>query len=94
VGEILDRDAARYVGWCWRRQGQYWTKPPFHVTGSGTIALASTTDARTWMKLEAAYLAWYQRKVDGLGIVLLDEPVGLRRIDLDGCRDPQRPVRG
>ena len=89
VGVILDESAVRYCGWKWeRRVDGSWTKPPFSLDPAGAPRLASTSDPTTWLPLEAAWLGWSLRDFDGLGIVLLDEPRGLRRVDLDGCRNP------
>jgi primase-polymerase (primpol)-like protein len=89
VGTILDTTARRYLGWKWqRRPDGSWTKPPFSLDSQGNPRLASTADPTSWLSLEAAWLSWSLRDFDGIGIELLDEPRGLRRIDLDGVRNP------
>jgi primase-polymerase (primpol)-like protein len=90
VGDILDPIAKRYLGWKWElpKDRQKWTKPPLFVTDQGEVRNASTTDPSTWLTLEQAWLGWSMGQFDGIGIELLDEPVGLRRIDLDGVRNP------
>lgn len=88
VGVILDRVPRRYLGWKWEWRDGKWTKPPYSLDAQGNPRLASTSDPTTWMPLEAAWLGWSLRDFDGIGIELLDEPRGLRRIDLDGVRNP------
>lgn len=91
VGAILEATTRRYVGWCWRKDGARWTKPPFRLSPSGQPLLTDVTNTGPWLELEAVWLGWRKGVFDGLGIVLLeDEP--LRRIDLDGVRDPATGV--
>jgi len=89
VGSILDTRARRYLGWKWQqRTDGKWTKPPFGLDSRGNLRPASTSDPTSWLPLETAWLGWSLRDFDGIGVELLDEPQGLRRIDLDGVRDP------
>lgn len=88
VGAILDPDKRRYLGWLWRKEGRGWTKPPFHLSLAGSAVFASVDDEKTWMTLGDAWYAWRAGKFDGIGIELLrDHP--LRRLDVDGVRDPR-----
>jgi len=88
VGAILDLQAQRYLGWRWVQKDGVWTKPPYGFDAHGDVRLASITDPSTWLTLEAAWMGWNRRQFDGIGIELLDEPLGLRRVDLDGVRNP------
>jgi primase-polymerase (primpol)-like protein len=89
VGAILDTASRRYLGWKWERTTDgKWTKPPFSLDRHGNMYRASTAQPSNWLDLEAAWLGWSLREFDGIGIELLDEPHGLRRVDLDGVRDP------
>jgi primase-polymerase (primpol)-like protein len=90
VGEILDTRARRYLGWKWEwKPDGKWTKPPYSVDPRGNVYNASTTNPSTWLKLETAWLGWSMHQFDGFGVALVDEPKGLRRVDLDGVRNPQ-----
>lgn len=79
------RGLARWVGWCWRRDGKSskWKKPPVDAKTGGVV---TALDDASWLSFNNASTLYFDHDYDGLGFVLNETPVAC--VDLDDCRDP------
>lgn len=86
IPEVL-RDRAQWV--CWRvgrRDGEPTKLPVNPLTGD----LASSTDPETWGSFDAAWSRYEDGDVAGIGFVFAEDGP-FAGVDLDDCRDPDRP---
>ncbi|RQT48506.1 phage NrS-1 polymerase family protein [Burkholderia cepacia] len=67
----------QWLVWCWEEVKGRWTKPPYQVNGRD---YAKTNNSETWTTFEAVCSAYQEGNVDGVGLVLRGDMIG---IDLD-----------
>ncbi len=75
----------QFLNWDWEFRGDKWTKPPLRVTGNG---YAKSNDPTTWGPFAAAFAAYQQRDLAGVGFALSPDD-DFFFIDLDHCRNPE-----
>ncbi|MDP9356026.1 MAG: hypothetical protein M3R02_12240, partial [Chloroflexota bacterium] len=79
------KNYAQFVCWDWEYRNDRWTKPPLRVTGNG---YAKSNDSTTWAPFDAAFAAYQERNLAGIGFALSPDD-DFFFIDFDHCRDPE-----